>query len=116
MLFQSLLVILLAFPSFYGDNEAPADRRARMVIMAKAIGRAVHGANCHEDDEALVGIARRATRPSLAAYDYWLCIAVLVRDMPEDEAIEFFEFNTMGAWVGEGTPIVLDLSDPLVVP
>ena len=67
-------------------------------------------------DEALVGIARRATRPSLAAYDYWLCIAVLVRDMPEDEAIEFFEFNTMGAWVGEGTPIVLDLSDPLVVP
>ena len=24
--------------------------------------------------------------------------------MEYDEAIEFFEFNTIGAWAGEGTP------------
>jgi hypothetical protein len=31
--------------------------------------------------------------------------------MSEDEAIEFFEFNVVGAWAGPGTPIWLEEPD-----
>ena len=48
---ETLLVILLGFQPFYGDTETPAARKDRLTIMAKAIGRAVAGANCHDDDE-----------------------------------------------------------------
>lgn len=60
-------------------------------------------------EEALVGIARRCGKPALAVYDYELAIEVLIqRDgMDYDEAVEFLEFNTVGAWVGEGTPLWL---------
>ncbi len=35
------------------------------------------------------------------------CIDVLIQNdgLEEDEAVEFFEFNTRGAYVGEKTPI-----------
>jgi hypothetical protein len=29
-------------------------------------------------------------------------------DCSEEEAMEFFEFNVVGAWVGEHTPIFVD--------
>ncbi len=39
-------------------------------------------------------------------YDYEKCIKILMdRDgMEEDEADEYLQFNTVGAWVGKGTP------------
>ncbi len=60
-------------------------------------------------DEALVGIARRCGQPSLAVYDAGQCVRVLVyRDkITPEEALEFLEFNTFGAWVGEHTPVFL---------
>lgn len=58
-------------------------------------------------DDALVGIARRCGQPDLAIYDYELGVKVLMdRDgMSEEEAIEYMEFNVVGAWVGPNTPI-----------
>jgi hypothetical protein len=60
---------------------------------------------------ALVGIARQFSKPALALYDRTLCIAILMeRDgMNIEEAEEFFEFNTQGAWAGEGTPLFATL-------
>jgi len=57
-------------------------------------------------DSAYIGICRRFNT-ALAAYDYDKCINVLMnRDgMSGEEAEEFLEFNTLGAWVGEGTPV-----------
>jgi hypothetical protein len=59
-------------------------------------------------EEAYIGLCMRFNTV-LAAYDYDKCIAVLSqRDgMSYDEAVEFFEFNTLGAWVGEGTPVFI---------
>jgi len=56
-------------------------------------------------EEALVGYAQRFSTV-FALYDRQRCIDILVeRDgMAHDEAEEFFEFNVVGAWVGEGTP------------
>ena len=61
-------------------------------------------------DAALVGVARRCGQPTLAVYDYELGLQVLMeRDgMTREEAIEYMEFNVVGAWVGPGTPIWLE--------
>lgn len=58
-------------------------------------------------EDAFIGVSRRCGQPSLATYDYDKCIEVLMRDMPYEDAVEFFEFNTAGAWVGPHTPIIL---------
>jgi hypothetical protein len=62
-------------------------------------------------EDALIGIARRFHGPSVALYDREHCIRILVeRDgMSEEEADEFFEFNTQGCWSGEGTPVFATL-------
>lgn len=61
-------------------------------------------------EKAFVGIARRCGQPSLAVYSIRLCIRVLMdRDgMSYEEAVEFFEYNVVGAWMGPMTPIFLD--------
>jgi hypothetical protein len=63
-------------------------------------------------DEALVGIAFRNGQPALAVYDYDACIRVLMaQGLSQDAAVETFEFNTMGAWMGPMTPLVLHRFD-----
>lgn len=62
-------------------------------------------------DEALIGICNRYGQPSLAAYDYEKCIKILMQDgISYEEAKEYFEFNILGAWVGEGTPVFIQSS------
>ena len=39
------------------------------------------------------------------AYDVNKIIEILARDMSEDEAVEYFEFNILGAYMGERTPV-----------
>jgi hypothetical protein len=59
-------------------------------------------------DDALIGYAHSPGRGYTAVYDAERCIQILVaQGMSEDEAGEFFEFNTEGAWVGNGTPVFL---------
>tara|TARA_R110002020_G_scaffold185098_1_gene382597 strand:- start:213 stop:488 length:276 start_codon:yes stop_codon:yes gene_type:complete len=62
-------------------------------------------------DDAIMGIGERCGQPTLVAYDRTKCIQILIdRDgMDYEEAVEFFEFNTVGAWVGENTPIFITL-------
>ena len=60
-------------------------------------------------DKAYVGHASQGMNAPLAVYDYSKCIDILVeRDkMTHEEAMEFFEFNVAGSWVGENTPLFL---------
>jgi hypothetical protein len=55
---------------------------------------------------ALIGYVERFGQPPLALYDREKCIEILMaRDgMDYEEAVEFFEFNTLGAWIGDYTP------------
>jgi len=59
-------------------------------------------------DEAVIGICERAGGLRVVAYDRSRCIDILARDMSREDAEEFFEFNTIGAWMGEGTPVFID--------
>ncbi len=60
-------------------------------------------------EDAIIGIAERCSKQPLVVYDAEKCIKILMeRDgMEEDEAAEFFQFNTLGAWMGEHTPLFL---------
>jgi hypothetical protein len=59
-------------------------------------------------DRAIVGIGERCGQPPLLVYDYELVVEVLVEGgMPQDEAEEFADFNIVGAWMGENTPLFL---------
>ena len=62
-------------------------------------------------EDALIGIGRQFSR-SLALYDRDKCVKILMdRDgMSREDAEEFFEFNTQGAWCGENTPIFAELA------
>ena len=57
--------------------------------------------------DAFVGIGRQFDKP-IAVYSRRKCIEVLMRDMDEEQAEEYFDFNLAGAWVGETTPIYLE--------
>lgn len=61
-------------------------------------------------EAAFLGLADRFGWSSpVAVYDRTACIRILVeRDgMTHEQAVECFEFNTLGSWVGEQTPIFL---------
>ena len=66
-------------------------------------------------DEALIGMARRCSQPTLAVYDYDKIIEARMRQgMSCEEAVEYTEFNTENAWVGKHTPLIacLHTHDP----
>lgn len=59
-----------------------------------------------EYDACIVGVAERFGVGPVAAYDYDAIIEKLVADgLTYDDAVEHFEFNIIGAWVGDSTPI-----------
>ena len=59
-------------------------------------------------DECIIGICDRYGQEQLVAYDKEKVIKKLMKDkMSYEEAIEYFEFNIIGAWVGEKTPVFI---------
>ena len=58
-------------------------------------------------DEAIIGVAERIGMEPVVAYDTNKIIEILSREMSEDEAVEYFEFNILGAYMGERTPIYI---------
>ena len=59
-----------------------------------------------EFDEAIIGVSERIGNEPVVAYDTTKIVEILVlnHSMSVDEAYEYFEFNILGAYVGERTP------------
>jgi hypothetical protein len=57
-------------------------------------------------DNAIMGIVRKFNSYSVL-YDTLQIIENLKEDMSEEDAWEFFEFNIVGAWVGDSTPVFM---------
>jgi hypothetical protein len=53
-------------------------------------------------DEAIIGVDETQMR---LIYSVSKCIEILMRDMPEEDVMDYFNFNVSGAYVGEKTPI-----------
>jgi hypothetical protein len=59
-------------------------------------------------DEAIIGFAEQCGRPTILAYDTDKCVEILMsQGMEWEEALEYFQFNIAGAYVGENTPIFI---------
>jgi hypothetical protein len=59
-------------------------------------------------DEAIIGFDSNSMR---VVYSKQKMIEIMENEMPLDEAIEYLEFNTFCAYVGEQTPIFMDEID-----
>jgi|TARA_R110000868_G_scaffold74337_13_gene215065 hypothetical protein len=53
-------------------------------------------------DEAVIGVDDMSMR---LIYSVSKCIEILMRDMSQEDALEYFSYNVSGAYVGEKTPI-----------
>jgi hypothetical protein len=63
-------------------------------------------------DSCVVGIGHRFHDGPLAVYSIPKVLQVLEGwGMTREEAEEFFEYNTIGAWAGDGTPLFVWLTD-----
>jgi hypothetical protein len=55
-------------------------------------------------------IAHTSKSPYLAVYDSEKCIAILIESgMSTTDAVEYFEYNVLGSYVGENGPIFVSL-------
>jgi len=53
-------------------------------------------------DDAIIGLDSSSNR---LIYSYAKCIEILSESMSVEEAVEYFEYNVVNAYVGEKTPI-----------
>ena len=60
-------------------------------------------------DNAIIGVGERNNTDSMIVYDYDKRVKVLVTrdDMSYEEAEEYIDFNIVGAWIGDTTPIIV---------
>jgi hypothetical protein len=61
-------------------------------------------------DEAIIGVATNSVGMMAVAYSEPKIIELLVRhdQMTPDDAMEHYQFNILGAYVGENTPVFID--------
>ncbi len=60
-------------------------------------------------DDAIIGIAQRINLGPVVAYDVEKILDILCKDgMTYEEALEYYNFNILGAWMGEFTPIFVE--------
>ena len=57
-------------------------------------------------DAAIIGTAQQFNT-TCVAYDRDKCIKILMKDMDQLEAIEHIEYNVIGAYMGEYTPVFI---------
>ena len=68
-------------------------------------------------DDAIMGVSQRIGWENCIVYDAKKIIEILTKDMSEQDALDHFDFNIAGSYVGDTTPVFLwketieDISD-----
>lgn len=65
-----------------------------------------------EFDEAIIGVAKRFGQADVIAYDSNKVYEILAKMLDTEDwtvVFEYFEFNIIGAYVGERTPVFVDV-------
>jgi hypothetical protein len=65
-----------------------------------------------EFDEAIIGIAKRFGQADVIAYNSDKVYEILAKMLDTEDwtvVFEYFEFNILGAYVGERTPVFVDV-------
>ena len=60
-------------------------------------------------DEAIDGMCIQFGQLPIVAYDYNKCINILIKrdGMSEAQAIEYFDFNVVGSYMGPNSPVFI---------
>ena len=60
-------------------------------------------------DEAIDGMCIQFGQLPIVAYDYNKCINILIKrdGMSETQAIEYFDFNVVGSYMGPNSPVFI---------
>ena len=59
-------------------------------------------------DDAFIGIGQQFSK-FMAVYDKLKCIEILTdQGMSDDEAMEYFDYNVTGAFMGDNTPVFIE--------
>jgi hypothetical protein len=60
-------------------------------------------------DRAIIGVVHQFNKTTVC-YNIQKVIAMIMKhnNVTEDEAVEYFEYNVIGAWVGDHTPSFLE--------
>ena len=68
---------------------------------------------CDGFDEAIIGMAERINLGPVVAYSTNKIIDILMeRDNKDyEEALEYYNYNIVGSWLGENTPIFITTND-----
>jgi len=61
-------------------------------------------------DEAIIGVGHRCGDPSVVIYDLEKAVQIVQEELNCEiwEAIEYFNFNILGSYMGEHTPIFME--------
>jgi len=64
-------------------------------------------------DDAFIGVGENSQGNPVAVYSIEKCLDILAKqfdeeDDPEGDAIDYFEFNVKGSYVGEFTPMFIN--------
>ena len=63
-------------------------------------------------DDCIAGVVGRIGQPDIICYDRDKVLNNLMsQGMTDEEAVEYFEYNQIGAWVGEQTPCFISPFD-----
>ena len=66
-----------------------------------------------EYDDAIIGVMERAGGSPVIAYDTQKILDILELSMPMEDAQEYFDYNILGAYMGDRTPVYITLADHL---
>jgi len=58
-------------------------------------------------EDAIIGVGSRMNMPDVLIYSYNKCVKIFMEKegWTHEEAIEWMDYNVVGAWVGDTTPI-----------
>ncbi len=61
-------------------------------------------------DKAIIGVAHRCGDPAVVAYDIDKCVSEIQKELNCEiwEAVEYFQFNVLGSYMGEHTPMFIE--------
>jgi hypothetical protein len=60
-------------------------------------------------DDGIIGFGNQGCRRGVVIYDYDKCVQIFMKEnsWSREDAIEWMEFNVVGTYVGESTPIFI---------
>ena len=93
-----------------GSPDEPAKDLERLNIreeLSEIWGQAFLFMSEPDYDAAIIGVVERAGASPVIAYDTQKILDILERDMSMEEAQEFFEYNILGAYMGDQTPMYI---------